>query len=41
MKFHQFFSSTFHEGLGWGGGFEIYLAFHTSTEPNLSQENAD
>lgn len=39
MKFRQFFSSTFHEGLGWGGGFEIYLAFHT--EPNLSQGNAD
>lgn len=32
MEFHQCFS-TFHEGWGWGGGFKIYLAFHTEPKP--------
>lgn len=32
MEFRPFFS-TFHEGLGWGGGSEIYLAFHTESKP--------
>lgn len=33
MEFRPFFFSTFHEGWGWGGGSEIYLAFHTESKP--------
>lgn len=32
MEFRPFFS-TFYEGWGWGGGSEIYLAFHTESKP--------